>query len=123
MSKQDDNREFTRVPLPFPVRVTAGQTVIETGDGLDVSAGGVSIATDVRLPEGTPCKLEILLAQSMAIEASCVIVRAHPGGLALKIEEIGLSSFDLLKNLVRFNAEKPGVIEKEFEEHLGLCKR
>lgn len=123
MSQQHDDREFTRVPLPFPVRITAGQIIIEAKGGVDISAGGVSITTEGQLPEGTRCKLEILLAPSMAIEANCVVARTHARGLALKIEEIGLSSFDLLKNLVRFNTDKPCVVEKEFEEHLGLCRR
>jgi len=123
MKESQDKREFSRVPLPFPVRLTHGETVVESDQGMDVSAIGLAIKTHEQIPVGSSCKVEILLAEDMIITAEGLIVRELEDGMAIQITEITLSGYELLKHLIRFNSNDPARIDREFDQHLGLKAR
>ena len=122
MSEHIQKRSFSRVPLPFPARVTYGSSTLECNEGMNVSARGISIHTDKRVPEGTLCTVQIVLTQVPPITAKGVVAREFEGGFAVEFHEIELDSFELLKQLVRSNADDPEAVDKEFCKHLGLAR-
>lgn len=123
MSEHIQKRGFSRVPLPFPSKITYGSSTLECEKGMDVSARGISVKAAKQVPEGTLCTVQIMLAEELPITAKGVVARHFEGGFAVEFHEIELDSFELLKNLVRFNAEDPEAVDKEFCQHLGLARR
>ena len=118
-----NQRQFTRVPLPFPTRlVCEGETYCST-QGVNVSANGVLVKTVVAQPLGAPCLAQIVLGEGMVITAKGKIVRSDSEATAVHFEQIELDDFELLRNLVRFNAPDPDKVDREFNENLGLCSR
>ena len=121
MSEHIEKRGFTRVPLPFPARVLYKSSVLECDQGMDVSARGISVQTEKRPKEGTLCTVEILLGEALMITAKGMVARHSDTGFAVEFHEIGRESFELLKDLVRFNADDPDAVDREFCQHLGLA--
>ena len=115
-----DRREFTRVPLAFPVRIHAEGRTLDGSRSIDVSANGVAVTTSHQLPVGTACEIELCIAESRAMEATGHVVRSSDGALAVEITEMELESYELMRNLLRFNADDPDRIEAEFCQHVGI---
>ncbi len=122
MTDHDNRRGFSRVRLPFPVRVRSGPIMVE-GIGINVSAKGILIGVEEDFPENASSTVEIVLDSDNVIQAMAEVIRCKRGQLAVEFTSIDVDSFELLKNLVRYNASDPERVEREFDEHLGLMRR
>ena len=125
MDEQQNQREFTRVPVQVPVEVEAeGRTVRGLLSG-NLSMKGLLVGTTEVLPEGTACAVRIVLAEGVAeVRAEAVVARAYPGALALTFTRlIGTESFEHLRQLVLYNAQDPEQVELEFHAHAGIRRK
>ena len=74
-----------------------------------------------RLPEGTPCKIEVFLDnRDIKIEVHGKISRVTGDGMAVEFTGVPLDDLEHLRNLIRFNADDPNVVQEEFDAHVGL---
>ena len=123
MLNDPEERGFTRVPLPFSVTIEAGSQVLRTDPGVDVSASGIAVKTTETLPFGTLCRVRIPLDANFEVDFQGRVVRSTPDGFAVEVLAIELESFELLKQLVRYQADDPARVDREFCSHLGLRDR
>ena len=57
----DERREFTRVRINLEVEVNSDDKTSISGVAQDLSLNGCYFPCTGRLPEGTPCKIEVFL--------------------------------------------------------------
>jgi hypothetical protein len=120
-----NQREFTRVPIHIQAIIQGdGQTIAGSGTE-NVSLKGLLVGCGETLPEGSNCRITLLLAGGQVrIEADATVVRAYENGLACQFTRIlGAESYEHLRKLVLYNAPDPEQIEDEFSHHVGLKKR
>ena len=112
-----ERRNGTRVRFEARVVVRTNETEVTARAGSrDVSLQGLYIATDERLPPGTPCEVEIRLNGSsllLSIRAQGRVARSDAGGLGIEFESFDPDSYFHLRNLVMYNSEDPDTVERE----------
>ena len=97
-----------------------------SGPARDLSMAGTYVQVSTDLSIGDECQVEIRLTSTnppLGVNATASVVRAEDHGVALEFSEIPLDTFDHLRNLVLYNAQNPGQVEREFSEHIGLKRR
>ena len=119
----DERRKFTRAPLAFPTRIWSEDGVVHAPAGGDVSACGISVEDCAPLPEGTVCRVEIILNEEISIAAHGHVVRSGERRMSLEFRSVEATSFDLLRSLIRFNSEDPDQIDREFDDSVGLIRK
>ena len=125
MSGDSEKREFTRVPIAFQVRMTVGDTVLESCPIRDLSMKGMLVLTDLKFPVGTPCDARLVLVEGeVEIHTSGVVAAEHPQGFGMEFGTIdGLESYIHLRNLVLFNSPDVERVEEEFQTHSGIRRK
>ena len=123
MPAPDDHREFTRIARTLEADVVAGGETFY-GSTHDLSIKGMMVVCGVQMPAGTLCECVLHLdgrAGSVAVQARGVVIRAVADALAIEFQElIGPESYQLLHDLVLYNAADPQQVEREFDAHMGL---
>ena len=113
----EERRQKTRVRFETHVTIKTRDSEIRAeADSQDISMKGMFVETQVKIPEGTPCDLEILLTGSstrLALTIKGTITRQEEDGLAIGFESIDLDSFIHLKNIILYNVTDPEEVEKE----------
>jgi hypothetical protein len=112
-----DRRRKTRVRFETRaiLRTKDVEVTAET-NSRNVSLRGVFLATDVALPQGTPCEIEILLTGSstrLSIRVQGRVARVDSEGLGVVFESIDPDSYFHLRNLLLYNSSDPEEIENE----------
>ena len=114
----DEQRDFTRVSIAFPARLTlAGGRTID-GQVHDLCVRGALYTGDVELSEGTPCGLELYERAGEdvpIVRANAQTGRCTPFGTAIEFLELDLKSFGTLKRVLAAHCSDPARIEREFE--------
>ncbi|MFH0945771.1 MAG: PilZ domain-containing protein [Planctomycetota bacterium] len=118
-----EQRQFTRIALPFPISATSKEVEISEPTARDISAKGVFIYTTTALPIGTDCTVRIHVADWVVIEAKGKVVRTTDEGVGLEFTAISLPDFEHLRRIIQYNAEEPDQVLREFDEHLGLISK
>ncbi len=119
-----ERRDFSRVPVEFPVTVDAGDgRIIEGDESRDVSMRGLFVVTDERLPLGQACRVTIHLdgpGGEHGIGVAARVTRDTAEGFAVEFSEIPIEDYEHLRKLVLYNSEQANRIEEELGQHLGL---
>lgn len=126
MSNNDNRREFSRVAPRLDVVLTTEDRTIRSGQTHDVSMNGLFCVCNDPFPEGTQCRVTLLLGEPedpVRIETSGTVVRSTDSGNAVQFSEISLDGYQHLRNLVLYNAEDPNRAEQEIKDHLGIKSR
>lgn len=116
-------REFVRSSVRLEVELISGDSTILVARTRDVSMKGIFLITPHRVPVGASCRIRIRIgdpAEPLWVEADGTVVRTDDEGLAVEFLEMGVGSFQHLKNLVMYNAPDPGQVDVELGDHLGL---
>ena len=113
----EERRQKTRVHFETHVIIRTQESEIRAeADSEDISIKGIFIKTQDKIPEGTPCDLEILLTGSstrLALTVKGTITRQEETGLAIGFDSMDLDSYMHLKNIILYNASDPEEVEKE----------
>jgi hypothetical protein len=113
----EEKRQKTRVHFETHVIIRTEESEIKAeADSEAISIKGVFVRTQEKIPEGTPCDLEILLTGSstkLALTIKGLITRQEETGLAIGFDSMDLDSFMHLKNIILYNASDPEEVEKE----------
>jgi hypothetical protein len=113
----EERRHKTRVHFETHVNIKTGNSEIRAeADSEDISIEGIFVKTQDKIPEGTPCDLEILLTGSstrLVLTIKGIMRRQEENGLAIGFESMDLDSFMHLKNIILYNATDPEEVEKE----------
>ncbi|MBA4070835.1 MAG: hypothetical protein C0497_03225 [Gemmatimonas sp.] len=123
---QEDVRKSSRVPLALSADVRI-DGVVRRFAVINLSLGGVAVATDESLPPGAACHVALLLdggEESVTCELEGVVVRTCAGEAGIAFSEVaGLESLEHLHNLLLYNASDPERMVREFENFLGLRRK
>jgi hypothetical protein len=121
---EDEKRAFVRVPFRMETSVRTKDRTIWSSSTLDISMNGLRVATtETAPPEGTPCEIEIVLAEApepVIIDARGTVVRSETGTLAVHFTEVDLDSYEHLQLLILNNSDDPDKAEQQFRAHLGI---
>ncbi len=113
----NERRSKTRVRFETRVVVRTDDAEVTARAGSrDVSLQGLYVTTDKRLPEGTPCEVEIRLTGTsirLSIHAEGRVARSDARGLGIEFDSFDPDSYFHLRNLVMYNSEDPEAIERE----------
>jgi hypothetical protein len=113
----EERRQKTRVHFETHVIIRTEESEIKAeADSEDISMKGVFVRTQDKIPEGTPCDLEILLTGSstkLALTIKGTITRQEKDGLAIGFDSMDLDSYMHLKNIILHNVTDPEEVEKE----------
>ena len=113
----DERRQKTRVHFETHVIIRTEESEIKAeADSEDISIKGVFVKTQEKIPEGTPCDLEILLTGSstkLALTIKGLITRQEEAGLAIGFDSMDLDSYMHLKNIILYNVSDPEEVKKE----------
>jgi len=118
-----EQRSFVRVQVSFPVEVRFEDTVILVDAPLNLSVKGVQVATEQEIPMGTIAQVRIFVSVETPILAQARVERIGDGKIAFEFLGVDFGSFDLLREIVRYNADDPDQADREFQAHCGLKKR
>lgn len=106
MSRREEEREHTRLPIRLEVHITSDERTLVSGHTRDISREGVYVFVDRPLPRGTACQIALLVKgpkSSLRIDVSGRVVRADDHGMAIDFTEVGMDSLFHLRNLVQYN--------------------
>ncbi len=119
-----NRREFIRIPFNTEVIIDAGDSVIRSKKGLNVSMNGIHLSSVASiLAPGTSCHVALHLQgveDGVKIEASGKIIRSAPNDLAIEFTDLDLDSYQHLRLLILNNTDEPEKAEKEFYAHWGI---
>jgi hypothetical protein len=106
MSRRQEEREHTRLPIRLEVQVTgAGRTVV-SGKTRDISREGMFVFVPKPLPRGTRCDIVLLVkgpTSTLRIEITGTVVRADDNGMAMDFTTMEIDSVFHLRNLMQYN--------------------
>jgi len=122
MTDGPNRRDFTRVTAGVDVEIISGDTTI-SGLVHDVSLNGIFVQCSTPLPEGSHCRVNIILQGTQAplrVSEKGTVTRSEKAGMAIEFDEIDVDSFAHLRNLVLFNAPDAEAVEEEFDESIGI---
>ncbi len=126
MNGNESRREFSRVAPRLDVLLTTEERTIRSGQIQDVSMNGLFCVCNDPFPEGTRCRVTLLLGgpeDLVHIETSGTVVRSTDSGNAIQFSEISVDGYHHLRNLVLHNAADPNRAEEEIKGHLGIKSR
>lgn len=129
MPPPDGHEEFrksSRVPLALSADVRI-DGVVRRFAVINLSLGGVAVATEEPLPSGAACHVALLLdggEEMVRCDLEGVVVHTRAGEAGIAFSEVaGLESFEHLHNLLLYNASDPERIVGEFGHFLGLRRK
>ncbi len=111
-----DIRRRTRVSGNFTgVLLVQGHEIPVTTENLSLKGMLCSMTTPeaLRMRESEPCTVHLQLAPTVSIEIECAVVRQTGDDVALDFVSMDEESYVHLRNIVRFAAEDPDVIDEE----------
>lgn len=117
-----DQREFTRVNLSVPVEIEFTEETVALKP-IDVSAKGILLHSDGHDLNGREGVVRIFFTPDTILTAWGVVVRQFEERVALEFSAVELESFDFLKQYIRFHADDPDQVTREFDAHSGIRKR
>ncbi len=127
-SKTNQNqREFTRIPIHVMVEVRSEGTAFKTDKTQDLSMKGIFLKSDQVLPLKALCEVSLLLGEEknrIRIEIKGKVTRSNDAGMGIEFTEIDLDGYDSLQNLIMHNSHSAhDIVEEEIHSHLGLKKK
>jgi hypothetical protein len=122
----EEFRKSSRVPLGLSADVRI-DGVVRRCAVINLSLGGVAVATEEPFPPGAACHVALLLdggEDVVRCDLEGVVVRSTAGATGIAFSEVaGLESFEHLHNLLLYNASDPERIVGEFGHFLGLRRK
>ena len=113
---EDDQRKRTRVHFTARVNLIAGGRELTNLKSRDLSLKGLFVETDQVLSMGTPVEVSLNLSgntSSVILKMTGRVARVDTNGLGIDFEEVDLDSFFHLRNIVKYNAGDPSVVDDE----------
>ncbi len=119
MDRQANQRQFTRVPIGYRVKVMAEEKTLACPSAINISMSGILVRATEGLPLGTGCYVIIFMLEAgreTKILAWGTVVRHTPEGLAIRFGQIlGKDGLEDLKHLVLIKSPDPEKAKREFE--------
>jgi hypothetical protein len=124
----EEKRSATRVGTGLEVDARCGNRTISSARTRDLSLTGVYVYCDEPFEERLDCQIEIFMEgrEGQGVKARGKIARVDRQGMALQFREVGIESFQQLRNLILYssqNDETTNRIKREYLEHAELRKQ
>jgi c-di-GMP-binding flagellar brake protein YcgR len=97
--------------------------VIKKSRSKDISLNGMFVETTDKLEEGTVCILELLLPNTKdktVVTIECVVARSSDEGFGITFENMDITSYEHLKNIVIYNSDNPHEVLEQCEKRPGF---
>lgn len=125
--KEEEHREFTRVPIKVWVEVRAGDCVIKTHETHDLSMTGISLKQEgTPLAVDTSCDVSVFLEGAeppIHVDMKGRVGRSTDQELAIEFKEVQLEGYEHLQNLVRYNSHNADAVDRELDQHIGIKRK
>lgn len=117
----DEKRRFSRIAFNVRARLRAAATEYNVDKIVNLSVGGCLLVVQGSFSVGEPCTVVILLDRmAPGVEIGGEIVRTTEDEVSVQFTSVTPDNLMHLQNIVRYNAEDPELIEKEFSARKGL---
>jgi tRNA 2-thiocytidine biosynthesis protein TtcA len=113
---EDDQRKRTRVHFKAMVNLIAGGRELKGLKSRDLSLKGVFVETEQPLPLGTSVDVGLDLSGSTStvlLKMTGKVARVDGKGMGIDFVEVDLDSFFHLRNIIKYNAGDPAVVDDE----------
>jgi len=116
MTTAAERRHFWRAAFRSPVLIT-GPAAAAEAELLDISLKGALVLVPPAWPGkmGDACRLELRLADDVAIVMDAAVAHLEGRHLGLRCQGIDLDSITHLRRLVELNAGDPALLERELQ--------
>lgn len=121
MSKNIEQRKYSRSPVSLLVQVRLESGVLVEGKASNVSLNGLFLETERSLPLGSPVRIHMTVGnveEKADIVCPGVVSRLDERGVAIEIGKIDEESLHRLCGLVRATAKDNAALEQELEQRL-----
>lgn len=122
MSSEANRREFTRLPLNMHVTLAAGERTLFCPETDGVSLRGLYAFSADPLPLGTVCGVLLQFGGvcGLTLELEGRVANVDAAGMGIEFTALSIEALHHMQQLLLYNADDPGTIEREFREHVGL---
>jgi len=120
MSIDVERRKNARIPFETSMGLWSlkeGSQGIYCDRTRDISLKSVYCYSNVNLPVGTPCDIELYVRDSnsrFVLFIKGQVIRTDDEGMGIRFEEMDIDSFLCLKRLLCYNLEEPKKVDLEF---------
>ncbi len=118
-----NKRRFTRVHFKVRAEMTVNDVAYATDSIGNLGVGGCLMPVSGEMTAGDSCTVRIFLigaSSELEIKMDGEIIRSTPGETAVKFTGIDPDSLYHLQNIILYNSDDPGIVEKELNEHPGI---
>ncbi|NDY41656.1 PilZ domain-containing protein [Dissulfurirhabdus thermomarina] len=115
-----ERRRNVRAPFQASAALKAesgGNTVSIEGPTRDLSLKGLYLYSEVQLPVGTPCEVQLRLMGSstnLSLWIQGKVARVDETGMAIEFERINVDDLAFFRTFLHYRSGEPEVIEREF---------
>ena len=113
---EDDQRKRTRVHFKATVNLIGGGRELQNLASRDLSLKGLFVETDQPLPLETEVDVGLNLSgttSSVLLKMTGKVARVDGNGMGIDFMEVDLDSFFHLRNIIKYNAGDPAVVDDE----------
>jgi len=117
----EERRRKSRVQFMAQVRLKPeNDMLLLEADVKNISMNGMYVISDMKVPVGTMCEIEIVLSglsDEFDVSLRGKVVRHDQDGFAVEFEAVDIDSLQHLKNIIMYNSG-----EEEIEEETRSIK-
>ncbi|MCP4687662.1 MAG: PilZ domain-containing protein [Desulfobacterales bacterium] len=120
---ENNKRRFTRVDFKVRAEMTVNDTHYRADEISNLSVGGCLMPITGEMASGDACAVKIFLSgasSELEIQVDGEIIRSASGETAVKFTGIDPDSLYHLQNIILYNSEDPGIVERELNDHPGI---
>lgn len=120
---ENNKRRFTRVDFKVRAEMTANDVEYHADEISNLSVGGCLLPVAGSMKPGDACGVRLFLigaSSELEIRVDGEISRSTPEETAVKFTGIDPDSLFHLQNIILYNSEDPGSVERELDEHPGI---
>ncbi len=120
---EKNKRRFTRVDFKVRAEMTVNDVVYAADEIGNLGVGGCLMPITGEMAAGDSCTVKMFLigaSSELEIQMDGEIIRSEPGETAVKFTGIDPDSLYHLQNIILYNSEDPGIVERELHEHPGI---
>lgn len=121
-SINNDNRRY-RSDFKTEIKIVTQEKTITSGASKDISLNGIFVFCKEKLPEGTPCTIELFMnckQDDRGIFLDGHITRVTSEGLGLAFDNMDVDTYEHLRKIVLYNARNPEDFLEQCEKRPGF---
>lgn len=107
-----NSRDFTRVNYTVGASIKYGNELVLCNTG-NLSLRGMYLKTDHEIPLNIPVHVTVYHSSQASLKVNAKVVRREGDGVALQINNLNVTSFVQLRNIITDNGSDKGSVMRE----------